>query len=405
MKSRFVFACLLAAPLAAQGLAYSVATDLALPLPIRDEEVHWLSPSAQRPFVPRDLLALLRGDANGNGRFDDAPTDVDALEWSSGSFTGLLASISADSTIPGGPTLRDGDIFRIDPAGLVVAYPESLFTAATGTVDVDIDAFATAPDGTLWWSFADDETTTSATLTATLGGNVINRHVVFKLVPGAVEASVVLTQTSVTTLFNAACGTSATTVVNTTDIAVDPFHPGALLLTCGSTSTALRGRVISTHGGGTPFSFGGMSVDPSAFPTTTAPSLDGLAWVPAPPAPTLRSLTDAPSIAASDLIDLLGEGFAPGEAVLFAVSPPAFPRPGFASLFGIGGFGYTPLDLASPAFALSVASPEFRLFADAFGRVRWQRPAGGLVPTTALVQALGLGTTAASTPAVVTLVP
>jgi hypothetical protein len=77
---------------------------------------------------------------------------------------------------PGGPTLRDGDIFRIDPAGLVVAYPESLFTAATGTVDVDIDAFATAPDGTLW-SFADDETTTSATLTATLGGNVINRHV------------------------------------------------------------------------------------------------------------------------------------------------------------------------------------------------------------------------------------
>ena len=405
MNLRFVAASLCGASLFAQGLAYSVAVDILLPLPVRDEEVHWLSPSARRPIVPKDLLALLRGDANGNGRFDDAPTDIDALDWTAGPTPGLLGSISADTTIPGGPTLRDGDVFRIGPTGLVVVHPESTFTAATGTSDVDLDAFATAPDGTMWWSFADDEATTSPTLAAVLGGGVIDRHIVFVLAPGAVEATVAMTKSAVVAAFNAACGTSATTVVNTTDIALDPFHAGALLLTCGSTSSALRGRVVSTHAGGTPFTFGGLVVDPSAFAFATAPSLDGIAWVPSTPGPTLRSLVDVPSIAASETIDLLGEGFLPGETVQLVVSPAAYPRPTFAALSGVGGFGHTPLDLADPAFALSVASPEFRLSADAFGGIRWQRTVAGLVPTSAFVQAFGTAGGAVSTPASVTLAP
>ena len=405
MNLRFVAASLCGASLFAQGLAYSVATDILLPLPVRDEEVHWLSPSARRPIVPKDLLALLRGDANGNGRFDDAPTDVDALEWISGPTPGLLGSISADTTIPGGPTLRDGDVFRIGPSGFVVVHPESTFTAATGTSDVDLDAFAVAPDGTLWWSFADDETTTSPTLATVLGGNLIDRHVVFVLPPGALEATVALTKSGVVAAFNAACGTSVTTVVNTTDIALDPFHAGALLLTCGSSSSTLRGRVVSTHAGGTLFTFGGLVVDPSAFAFATAPALDGIAWMPSVPGPTLRSLVDAPSIAASDTIDLLGEGFVPGETVQLVVSPAVYPRPTFTALSGVGGFGHTPLDLADPAFALSVVSPEFRMSADGFGGIRWQRTTAGLVPTTAFVQAYGTTGGAVSTPVGVTVAP
>ena len=405
MKYMMWFAiALLSAAAYSQGLAISVATDIPGPVPIRDEEVHLLRPEGFSPLLTRDLLGLLRGDANGNGRFDDAPTDVDAIEWASGALPSLLLSVSSDTAIPGSATVKDGDIFRFDGPGVTILYPEAMFASASGSGDVDLDAFAIAADGTLFWSYSDDEVTVAPGVIAALGSSLINKHVILKLEPGAFEAVVVMTQQQVVMAFNAACGTSVSTVVNTTDIAVDPISPGDLLLTCSSTSSSLKGRVVTTAMGGSIWTFLGLSVTPTAFGLGTSPSLDGIAWMPSGPSPAIRSLSEAPSISGGGAIDLLIDGFQPGEAIRIGVSPPPSSRPAFIPVGGSFGFNLTPLDLASDTFGLSLSSPELLRIADATGTIRWQHPVGGLVPAIALVQAIGLSSGKLSTPSSVAII-
>ena len=85
-------------------------------------------------------------------------------------FMGLL-STTTTLNLPGGTPVLDGDVFLWNGTGQIdVQYPESLFESITGTSAVDVDAFTIDPSGTLYFSFADDETTTAPTLIAENGG-------------------------------------------------------------------------------------------------------------------------------------------------------------------------------------------------------------------------------------------
>ena len=147
-----------------------------------------------------------------------------------------------------------------------------------------MDGFAIAPNGDLYFSFADDEPTTNAGLIAQNGGvATLDEQCVFRFVPGAGSATIHLTPAAVVLAFNHAFGTTATTVVDVCDMEIDPGSPADLLLTSLSTSAAFRGKVITTAGGGTPFMIGGQQVGPQAMGLPATTSLDVLALDDGPP--------------------------------------------------------------------------------------------------------------------------
>jgi hypothetical protein len=401
--------CGFAAALPAQGLVVSVAQDVAVPGGFAlQEELHRLDGGGRRVEWPLELLAVLTGDSDGDGLFDDAPSDLDAAHFAGGAgHEAWLLSCTANFTAAGGVQVLDGDVFRFTATGVQIVYAESFFQNATGTTAIDVDAFAVGPLGELYFSFAEDETTSNAALIAQNGGApLLDEQCVFRLDAGAATAVLHLTPAQALSVFNAACSATATTLIDVDGVEVDPFHPGHLLLTCASSAAALRGRVVSTFGGGQIFFVGGIEAGPVGFDFATPTSLDALAWTPNPYTPVLRIAQQHVSVATSTMQTITVGGLLPGEIVRFAVTDALMPRPLCTTWPGAGGFGSTALDVTSPLLAFSLGLPALERTADAFGQATFQFSVAGLPANVyAAVQAIVPATGVFSTPTVAAFLP
>lgn len=396
-----------------QSLLFSLFTDVpGSPSPYRKEEILRLAAGGGTlPFLPREAFAALVGDRDQNGAFDDAPANIDAFEASgSTSVTGWLFSVAANFTLAGGTTIKDGDVFRFNgTGGVAVAWSEDFLAQATGTTTVDVDAFASAPDGTIWWSFEEDEVTTDAALIAQNGGNAtLDEQTVFRLVPGQTTAAIHFTQGQVAAFFSQALGVSVTTVVDVIGLAVDPAGAsGDLLITSGSTSQALRGRIVTSAGGGQVPLIGGSAFDPASLGLGSGVTLDALAWSAAGPAhPVLRALPETGSSSAGGPGSIVISGLGAGTLVRMVVTAPVLPGPYAWIGSSPTGFGAGLPDPLDPMFAGSFAAPAWLLTADAAGTATYTFDFLGLAPgALAMVQAVTIPAAALTTPAVVGVLP
>lgn len=408
-KWSIVLGWLFAAQASAQTLVFSTTTDQpASPVPIYDEELHGFDAGGRWPVLTREMLGILVGDTDGNAIFDDQPADIDAAHASllppPGDF---YLSSTADFHLPDGTPIEDGDIFHFTDTGAVVDIPESLFEGITGTTQIDVDAFAIAPNGDFYFSFAEDETTTNASLIAQNGGlSVLDEQCVFRFVSGAPAATIYLTPAAAVMAFNHAFGTTAATVVDVCDVEIDPFNPGALLLTSLSTAAAFRGKVITTAGGGAPFVLGGQQIGSTALGLSSTASLDALAIVSGPRAPVLRAIPELISFATPIVARVESSGWTPGAAIQFVTTEGVMPRPTFLAYPNQTGYWTSPLDPADPAFQASFLAPAWLVTANAAGVATYSFYTAGLPPgITAVVQTIDLASGMMSTPVSVTFVP
>jgi hypothetical protein len=254
---------------AAQGfeVLVSLSADDALPGgPVRDQDLVAHAPGAVAHVAwPSETLSLLAGDG-GSGAWPIFG-DVDAVHDAGGATAdqGLYISLSADEA-----GFKDGDVLRCGPGGLSVFRSEADLIAASGATDgnVDVDAFQLDADGTILFSFGDNEA--SAFLSGDDPG-VVKDGDVLAWLPGAPTAQVLLTEAQVNAMVTQALGsTSAVSTTDTLSLARDP-QTGAVLFSVAS-PTASDATVFST-------ALGGSSLEGHAegdFGFTTAPELDAL---------------------------------------------------------------------------------------------------------------------------------
>jgi hypothetical protein len=401
--------CALLAGASAQSLVFSTTTDQpGSPVPVADEELYVFDAAGTWPALPRETLGILVGDTNGNGIFDDHPVDVDAAHASGLPEPGSWhLSVTSDFNLPDGTVIKDGDVFHFTDVGAMIDVPESFFEGATGTTGIDVDAFAIAPNGDLYFSFAEDETTTSGSLIAQNGGiAVLDEQCVFKFVSGAAAATIHLTPLAVVAAFNNAFAATATTVVDVCDVEIDPASPGDLLLTSLSTATAFRGKVITTAGGGAPFMIAGQQVGPLALGLPATTSLDALAVATGPRVPVLRAIPEVISAATPTIARVESHGWAAGSAIQFVVTDAVLPRSTFVAYPGLPGFAASPLDPANPLFYDCFLIPALVKLADASGVASFVFDTAGLPPgVNGVVQTMHLGIGTLSTPASVAFTP
>jgi hypothetical protein len=269
-----------------------------------------------------------------------------------------------------------------------------------------VDAFAVAPNGDYFFSFAEDESTNDAALITQNGGAILDEQCVFRFTPGATSATLHLTPGAVVLLFNHAFGTTATTVVDVDGVEIDPFNPGELLLTSLSTASAFRGKVITTAGGGAPFALGGQEVGPVALGLPSTASLDALAFVVTPRAPIVRTVPEVVSAANPGLARVESSGWAPGAPVQFVVTDAPLPVAAFTPYPLQPGYAASPLDHGAPLFFASFSIAALLVPADATGMAVLTFGTAGL-PTgiNALVQTVDLSTFTISTPAAMAFTP
>lgn len=395
-----------------QELLISFSTDIVqVPVDLKREEIfRHPSSGGLRPFIVREMLNVVFGDRNQNGTLDDGPNTIDAFEAVSvGGLPSWHWSVSSNLTMADGSTLKDGDIFRFDGSGrATIAFGEDFLATATGTATVDVDAFAINSNGDLYFSFEEDEVTTSASLIATNGGNAtLDEQTVFILANGQTQASIFLTQTQVAQVFNAALGLAITSVVDVVGLAMDPQGaPNQILLTSASTSASLRGRVVSTVAGGSVPSFGGVAFDPINLGQGSTVQLDLLATTVEAAPPVLRATPDRGSTATGGPAEFSIEGLVPGESVQIVVSEPPLPGPVAWSQPTASGFRLIYPDPTQQIFWDSLVTPAWRLLADAQGRARYAFDFLGLPANTqAIVQAVVPTGLKISTPAAIVLLP
>lgn len=366
--------------------------------PFREEDVLFLGdgPSA---FVTAQNWRVLVGDGDGDGHFDDEPSEVDALAVVPGSPArpsafDLLVSFSADRTFASGEKARDGDVVRFVPGGsFQVVHSEDVFAAGTATSAIDVDAFAIAPDGTLFFSFAEDETTSAGYLAAENGGNpTLDEACVFTWRPGEAEAHLFLTPDALVAMVNQALGSALTTVGDLQGLDLDPENPGALLFAVSSKSRGAEGTVFSTAGGGSVASLGGRTLAGETMGFGEPESLDSLAVVAEQKTPlSVRADATEVSVSASAFVELsIAHGTPGGEAVLL-VAPAVLPAPTPVPMPRLGGSGRIYLDMASPLFKASLRNPKFRTRLDGSGCGAVRFPtAGSPAGIVRLVQAVDL---------------
>jgi hypothetical protein len=413
MTQRLVLLVLLAAGLPAQELLLSTTADLGSgPSLLRKEDVVALAAGAAsaRMKLPREAWTVLFRDRNGNGLLDDLVPVLDAVDVGSPEdLTTWVFSVASNTTMPGGLLVRDGDLFRFDAQGqIVILWTEDALAAATGTSTIDVDALAVAPSGTIYFSFADDETTTLPGLIAQNGGNaLLDEQTVFRLDPGQSTAVIHLTQAQVAATFSQALGIAVTTVVDVVGLEMDrDGGPTDLLLTSASTSAAIRGRVVSTAQGGRVATIGGVPVDVAAAGWPAPPSFDLLGWLPNDTAPVLRASPDILPAGASGTLVVTVERLVPGQAVQFAASMPlAGTAPAF-TVPGTQGFPFVALDVLDPIFWITAGTPHWRVVADALGTASLSFAVGGLPPgRSGVIQAITVDLSRLSNPAGVTFLP
>jgi len=354
--------------------------------PARDQELLFhRAGQAARVAWASETLAQLAGDLDGDGLHDE-PGDVDAVHDGGGSTAadGLYVSFISDDL-----GVLDGDVVQITPLGLVPFLAEADVITATGATDgnVDVDAFHLDPDGSVLFSFAEDEASSSLSGDAT--GVIADGDILLWAATGGVQ--VLLTESQVDGLVSVALG-SATSTGDTKGLARDP-DTGAVLFSVQSPS-AHDASVFSDGGGGSLVA----GHEESDFGYGGAAELDALtvahaAW----PGLTVADPRPQPG---EDIV-LTVRGAAPGslQIVLAALDV----GPVLVPLDGWGG-----LVLANDAMldtALRLL-PTYSLVADGMGEASISIPVpAGMVPLDLTFQAVTWSTPAlGSNPLVVELV-
>ncbi len=270
-----LFLLVVPSPLSAQvstapadfALLVSISADSDLMgLPVRDEDLVRHLPGAPA-FVawPAETLALLTGDAGGDG-LHDVFGDVDAIHDGGVGATvgeGLLLSLVANEA-----GFLDGDVLGFSGGQASVFMAEATFVALVGASDgdVDVDAFHLDDNGRIVFSLADDEDSTS------LSGDdpgVVQDGAILTWMPGETSASLLWTEAEVSGLVTAALG-STQNVGDTKGLGRDP-GTGALLFSVQSPS-AHDASVFTDAAGGALVS--GHAEDDLGFGTNA--ELDGL---------------------------------------------------------------------------------------------------------------------------------
>lgn len=241
------FAAVLAlgGPSAAQSfdvLVSLVADDTLSGEPARDDDVIAHPPGGSAYVLwPRETLSLLAGPGSGGKQIELG--DIDALHDRGGPLAsdGLLFSLVSDQS-----GVLDGDIVGFGASGLEVFLAESAFVAAAGATDgnVDVDAFHLDPDGTILFSFAENEA--SSFLSGDQAG-IVGDGDVLLWPAGSPSAQVLYTESQIDAFVAAALGGSASTG-DTKGVARDPTT-GEVLFVVQAPSDH-DGSVFSTAGGG-----------------------------------------------------------------------------------------------------------------------------------------------------------
>jgi len=348
---------LLAAPLAAQtsaefALLFSTSGSAELPdHPVTDQELVSHSPSeGTRAAWP--LAALLGFFGEDTSGVHQLPGDLDAVH-DSGAFAsagGLLVSFASDAQ-----GFEDGDVLRLAPEGAEIVYPEELFSVICGATDenVDVDAIQLDADGTLYFSFAEDED--SSFLSGDDPG-VIADGDVLRWVEGAGQAEMHLTESQIDALVSAALGSSQATG-DVKGLARDP-QTGALLF-CVQSPSAHDASVFSTAGGGSLL----PGFDEAQLEFLDSEEFDALS-VRGQAFPALRPETLRPVLGEETQVEVYGAE--PGSMQLLLI---AFDH-GAAWLPTLGWGGLVLADDAMFAHSLMVSGALLRV-ADGGGRAQW----------------------------------
>lgn len=295
-----------------------------------DEELVLVGGGATpRKFLSDATLALYFGDRNSDGAFDE-PNDIDALAIlpivpGTPAIGSVVFSLLTDQN-----GIKDGDVVRFDPAdpidGLEVLFTEAFFVSAIAASDgnIDIDALAFGPDGSVWFSLAEDEATGPNSV-------VLQDETIFAIAPGATTAIVAFSALQIETIAKNALG--ITTAI--ADVLCLEFDGGNLLFTVQS-PTAHDATVLSTENGGTIH----QGASEASFAFGADVECDALALA---PTALFASLDAEPSVAApGGALALALDGLTPNSPAVLVLS----------GVFAMNGAGWT-----APGFGALVASP------------------------------------------------
>ncbi|MFT7462524.1 MAG: hypothetical protein ACI9EF_000864 [Pseudohongiellaceae bacterium] len=210
---------------------------------IEDEEVllHRAAASTRLAW-PGETLAALMGDPSDTGLHHHFG-DLDAIHdpGKGGPGGEFLFSLSVNEQ-----GYLDGDILGATDGGYELVISEADFLGAAGVDDgnLDVDAFHLYEDGSLLFSFAEDEA--SNLLSGDTAGVIADGDVLL-LMAGSSLAQMLITESQINDLVSNALGSSASTG-DTKGLAVDPFT-GDILFSVQSPS-AHDGSVFSAGAGG-----------------------------------------------------------------------------------------------------------------------------------------------------------
>jgi hypothetical protein len=413
VATAFALTFLGASSLDAQPLTLLTTTDgpaLTSQGPIENEEILLLPSSSNgvEQLISSRAWAILLGDADGNGRLDDEPTEIDALAPIPGttrlSIWDLAFSLDVDRPLRAGRVLRDGDLLRLTETGQIeVLFSEEEIAGALATFDdVDLDGACLLPDGSLIFSLGGNIITLSPGLAADNGSPLIDDHAVLMLTPGAPRAHVLHSGLEMIAMANRALGTSYVSLIDVQGLEIDPHGSGEdLLFATGLRNTPGAGTVLTTRDGGRVAHLYGRPLVPATFGFVDSEDLNALALVPcATPPPSLRLLTPEVS-AAGDLDIEIGCG-GPGRRGRLLASSLTGTKVTTETIPGLGGAGLLFLDRSDALFRSSLRSPKTWFRADGSGRARVTlAPPGKLAGTSLVLQAFVQETREASYPVLV----
>ncbi len=355
---------------------------------VEDEDILLYSPGqSSEPglFIHDQNWEALIGDGDGDGMFDEEPTDVDALFvdpqiGSPVSVFDLWVSFTSDRRFASGTLARDGDIIQVLPGGdFLTIFSEEFFEGITATSSVDVDAFAVTAAGEILFSFAENEVTGSATLIAQNGGSdSILDGVVFLYTPGDAEAFILFAEQDVIDMVNNAISGSLTTIGDTQGLSLDPGHPGQFLFAVSSKSSQVEGTLFSTHLEGSIAELNGVALSGSSFGFSEEETLNCFCVATSQAAPmTMRLDTpDIPVSSAGDVMVHVAQGV-PGSRVQIIASPAVLPITPMTVDERLTGSGLFFTDISSRLFQNTARSLRFRITLDEQGRgsFMFSRPA------------------------------
>lgn len=365
----------LAGPGAAQGFDVYVSLssdDDVAGAPVRDEDIAWHGDGAVAGLaLPGESFALWAGDV---------PGDVDALHDHGAdglASTSLYLSLQSDEL-----GFRDGDVLRLVGDTMTVFLPEEAFGLATGVDgDLDVDAFHLDPDGTVLFSFAEDETSTI--LSGDTPGTIADGDVLVWS-GTATSAAILYTESVVTAMVNQALG-NATASGDTKGLARDPTT-GDVLFTVQSPSSD-DGSVISAAAGGSlvaaheeaDFGFSGSGeIDALTVARTRFPTLS----------------LGAPTVTAGDDVQVAVRAGPPNGAMVLLASSGL----GTSPLITLDGWGGLILDDDPILAATLLAVPYLLIPTDGVGDGTFSTTVPpGLPPTEWVLQAVAPGPALTST--------